>query len=116
MKILTCIGGSRGKSNGSRIIEPVVHSVIEPAFLPSISWSGRGREKDEKIALSKYSNIINLISLVTNKADKNFTQLDTTKALKYKIIKYAPAKFGKKPADKGDENLISVVPEAETNG
>lgn len=115
MKILTSIGGSNGKSNGSKIIELVVHSIIEPTFLPYISWSGRGKEKDEKIALSKYSNIINLISLVMNKADKKFNQLETTKALKYKIIKYAPAKYGTKNDENDAEALISVDPEAATN-
>lgn len=73
-----------------------MHAIIEPTFLPSISWSGRGRGKELKIALSKYTKIVNLIAEILNKADENFDQLKTIQCLKYKIIKYAPAKFGLK--------------------
>lgn len=119
VKILTSIGGTKGKADGLKIIESVVHSIIEPTFLPSISWSGRGKEMGEKIALSKYLKIVNLISLVMNKADKKFNQMETTKALKYKIIKHAPAKYGTKNDKKEAEVLISVkssiVPETAQN-
>lgn len=89
------------------MIEAVVHTLIDPGFLPAISWSGRGRGKEEKIALSKYSNVTKLIVEVMNKADRNFDQLKTLNALKYKVIKYAPAKYGSKQKDiPKDKSLI----------
>lgn len=77
-------------------MEPVVHALIAPDFLPSISWSGRGRGKEEKIALSKYTKLINLIVETVIRADATFDNLQTIKSLKYKILKYAPAKYGSK--------------------
>lgn len=87
-----------------------MHALIEPAFLPSISWSGRGRGKEMKIPLSKFSNTVNLIALALEKADKKFDQLETIKCLKYKVIKYAPAKYGSKEtcASKDDDNISTV--------
>lgn len=96
MEILCEIGGSQGKGDGAKILESVVHKVIQPAFLPKISWSGRGRGNETKIALCQYSNVINLISIVVNRGDRKFNQGETEKCLKYKIIKYAPTRFGEK--------------------
>lgn len=44
-----------------------------------------------------------------SKADKKFNQLETTKALKYKIIKYAPAKHGIKNSE-NDANVLNQQP------
>lgn len=104
MNILSEIGGTRQNSDGSKVLEPVVHALIAPDFLPSISWSGRGRGKESKIALSKYTRITNLIGEVVNLADGNFDQIKTLKDLKYKILKYAPAKYGCK--EKGNSNDV----------
>lgn len=87
------IGGTRGNSDGSKVLEPVVHALIEPNFLPSISWTGRGRGKEVKIALSKYTRITNVITDVMNRADRKFDQTTTIKNLKYKIIKHAPTRY-----------------------
>lgn len=99
LNVLSEIGGTRGNSDGSKVLEPVVHALIAPVFLPSISWSGRGRGKEIKISLSKYTRIINLIVETLNKSDRKFDHLKTTKDLKYRILKYAPAKFGQKEKD-----------------
>lgn len=109
LNLLTAIGGTRGKSNGAKVIEAVVHTLIDPAFLPAISWSGRGRAKEEKIPLSKYSNVTNLIAEVMNKADRSFDQLKTLNSLKYKVIKYAPAKYGSKQKDIPKDETSSVT-------
>lgn len=101
---MTEIGGTHSNSDGSKVLEPIVHALIAPEFLPSISWSGRGRGKEVKIALTKYIRITNLIAEVVNLADGNFGQLRTLKDLKYKILKYAPAKFGSK--DKSNQNDV----------
>lgn len=113
MNILTEIGGTGQNSDGSKVLEPIVHALIAPEFLPNISWSGRGRGKELKIALSKYTRIINLIAEIVNMADGNFDHLRTLKDLKYKILKYAPAKYGSKDrtnqSDVNNTNLPANV-------
>lgn len=107
MNLLTDIGGTRGKSNGKKVIDAVVHSLIDPTFLPSISWSGRGRAKEEKIALSKYTRLTKFIHEVMSKADRNFDYQKTLNVLKYRVLKYAPAKYGSKlNGDPKDKNPI----------
>lgn len=92
--ILQTIGGSAGKSNGTKVLEPLVHALIAPNFLSNISWTGRGKGKEKKIALNAYVKLLNLITVTLNKADKSYNQLKTENDLKYKIIKYATAKYG----------------------
>lgn len=92
--VLKFIGGVNGNNDGEKVLEPVVHSLISPKFLSSISWTGRGRGKERKISLNFYENLVNLITLIVNKADTKFSQLKTLNTLKYKIIKYAQTKFG----------------------
>lgn len=82
--VLKFIGGVNGNNDGEKVLEPVVHSLISPKFLSSISWTGRGRGKERKISLNFYENL----------ADTKFSQLKTLNTLKYKIIKYAQTKFG----------------------
>lgn len=109
LNILTEIGGTKGNADGTKIIESIFHTIITPAFSPDISWTGRGRGKEEKIALSKYSNITNVIAEVMQKADRRFDQLKTLNCLKYKVLKRAPGKFGLKPKsdskEVGDKNV-----------
>lgn len=109
LNMLTDIGGTRGKSDGTKVIEAVVHTLIDPAFLPAISWSGRGRAKEEKIALGKYSNLTKLIAEVMNKADRSFDQLKTLNSLKYKVIKYAPAKFASKQKGNPKDKDVTIT-------
>lgn len=98
-KILKCIGGTAGKSNGAKVLEPLVHALITPTFLCSISWTGRGKGKEKKIPLNGYVNVLNLITLIMNKADKSYNQLMVEKDLKYKIIKHATTKYGDSASD-----------------
>lgn len=95
--MLKTIGGVNGSSDGKKILEPVVHSLISPKYLSAISWTGRGKKNERKIALSGYVNTLNLITLTLNKADDRFDHLKTITNLKYKILKYAHAKFGEHP-------------------
>lgn len=103
MEILVEKGGKRGKSDGSKVVKPVVHALIAPEFLPLISWTGRGNGKERKIALKKYTQIINLIVQVLKLADTNFDEAKTLQNLKYKIIKPAPANYGSK--EKSSHNV-----------
>lgn len=102
---MTEIGGTQGNSDGSKVIEAIVHTVIEPTFLPAISWTGRGRGKEKKISLSKYTNVTKLIAEVMNKADRSFDLSKTLSCLKYKIIKHAPTKYGSNRKD--DSKVMS---------
>lgn len=115
VNILTNIGGKSGNSDGKKILEPIVLAIIEPVFLPSISWSGRGRANEKKIALVAYQNIVNLIALLMSKADKKFNYSATVKALKYKIIKHAPAKYGIERSERDVNVPISVTPKTVYN-
>lgn len=84
-----------------------MHTIITPAFLSSISWTGRGKGKEKKIPLNGYVNILNLITLTLNKADASYNQMKTEYDLKYKIIKYASAKYGDSNRTVGDQSPVS---------
>lgn len=101
-------GGKRGRSDGAKVLKPVVHALISPDFLPSISWTGRGNAKEEKIALKNYTRTTNLIVEVLNYADRNFDESTTLKNLKYQIIKRAPANYGSKEKSNHNVNDITV--------
>lgn len=79
---------------------------MTPAFLSSISWTGRGKGKEKKIPLNGYVNILNLITLTLNKADASYNQLKTENDLKYKIIKYAAAKYGDSSSTADDQSPV----------
>lgn len=93
--------GSGGKLQGSKMLEALVHSIITPKMLSNVSWSGRaGKGKEKKIALSKYDNIIALITSLCQKSDDTYTSNECLKDLKYKILKYAYSKCN-------DDNVTS---------
>lgn len=96
-------GGKLGKSDGSKVLKPIVHALIEPEFLPSISWTGRGNGKEQKIAFKKYTRTVNLIVEIMNLADGSYDETTTLRDLKYKIIKHAPANYG--PKEKSSQNV-----------
>lgn len=108
MNTLQSIGGSTGKSNGAKLLEPLVHSLITPTFLSSISWTGRGKGKEKKIALNAYVKLLNLITVTLNKADKSYNQLKTENELKYKIIKYARTEYGDSNRAPGQSSASSI--------
>lgn len=105
MSILNKIGGESGKANGSKILEPLVLAIFEPKMLNRISWTGRAASgKAKKIAISKYSNILRLITNLCEKADSTYKSEECLYDLKYKIIKYAHAKYGETNAEPGSVN------------
>lgn len=88
------IGGDTGDNDRSKVLEPIVHALIAPILLSSISWSGRaGKGKSKKIALSKYAGIVRIICSLCQKADKSSDSEQCIKDIKYKIIKYAYEKY-----------------------
>lgn len=107
-KILTKIGGEKGNAQGAKIVEPLVHALITPKMLATISWSGRsGKGKEKKIPFSKYNNTINLITSICNKADSKYTSDECVKDIKYKILKYAQGKYGDDDGSNAGEPMIS---------
>lgn len=93
--ILKVVGGEEGTAAGVKVLEQLVQYMINPSFLPSISWTGRGKDKGSKIPLCGFPRIVNFIAVSVNKADSTFTNEKTMNKLKYKILKQAPIKFGK---------------------
>lgn len=69
LNTVRAIGGNNGNSDGFEVLEKIVHSLISPQYLSSISWTGRGKANEKKVALSGYTNIMNLITLTVHKAD-----------------------------------------------
>lgn len=105
------IGGVSGQADGAKVVEPVMHALITPTFSASITWSGRSKKNTKKVALSKYTQIVNVITSICNKADNSYTPDDCLKDIKYKVIKHAQGKFGQstngETTDSTDE-IISV--------
>lgn len=106
--VLKDVGGDKGASIGDKVIEPVVYALIEPAFLANISWTGRGKGNERKIALKKFVNITNLITFTINKADNRCVQDDILKLLKYKVLKYASVKGKDEPTSELADDLRAV--------
>lgn len=106
--VVGAIGGVNGSEDGCRVLEKLVHSLIDPLFLPNVSWTGRGKGKERKVSLCGYSHLINFIVVTVNKADTNFTEDKVNQKLKYTILKHAPSKFGKfKVQPVPDEILVT---------
>lgn len=81
-------------ADGAIVLEAVVFTIIYPSFMAKITWTGRaGKGQAKKIALSKYSNVINLIFDMCYKADQSYSHKRCLEDLKYKIIKYAHSKY-----------------------
>lgn len=90
---MQCIGAD-GNAYGDLVLEKIVHSVISPPYLKDISWTGKGKQKERKIALCKFNYIIDFIKSITFKADKSFTEAKFKDKLIYGILKRAPSKYG----------------------
>lgn len=89
------IGGDSGFNDGANFLEPVVHAIIEPAMLAKISWTGRGSKgKKDKIPMSKYVNILALITSLCQSADTDYDHDTCINDLKKKNLKYASSKYG----------------------
>lgn len=89
------IGGDSGKANGPKVLEPLVHAIIEPKMLAKISLTDRaGKGKAKKEALSKHGSVVRLITSLCEIADITYKPEESSHDLKYAIIKYAQGKFG----------------------
>lgn len=104
-RILQKIGGVDGKGNGPKVLEPLVHSIVEPKMLANISWTGRGKGNEKKIPMSSHVNIIRLITSLCEKADSSYLPEKCTRDIKYKILKYAHSKYSSK--DEESDCIIS---------
>lgn len=88
------IGGDSGDSDGSKVLQPIIHTLIATNLLPSITWSGRtSKGKEKKIPLEKYSNILRLIYSLCHLSDSSYPYQTCEHDLKYKVIKYAHGKY-----------------------
>lgn len=94
------IGGEDGKADGEIVLEKIVHALISPPYLKEISWTGKGRQKERKVALCRLPHLIDFVKAMTVKADSNFTDTQFKDKLIYGILKRAPSKYGGKNEDK----------------
>lgn len=78
---------------GSRATERLVYHLIDPSFLPKISWTGRGKGTEKKIALCRFTYIVNFITNNILKSNK-ITEKEFDREFK-NVLKRAPSKFGK---------------------
>lgn len=88
------IGGDKGDADGEIVLERIVHCLISPTFLPQISWTGKGKQKEKKVALCRLTHLIDLIKVTTVKSDRSFTDAQFKDKLIYGILKRAPSKYG----------------------
>lgn len=103
--MIESLGNSTG--SGSAMLERVVHAMIEVSFLPSMSWTGKGKVKDEKIALGTFIHVINFIKVAVRRTDSSFSDEMFDGQIKYVILKRAPSKYGK-TEDAIEENLLDA--------
>lgn len=82
-----------------------MHSLISTRFLADISYTGKGKQKERKVALCRYTHVLEFIQITTNKADNSFNDAVFKDKLIYGILKRAPSKYGgssKSGDDKGE--------------
>lgn len=84
-----------GKSSGSDVLERLTQYLISPKYLPHVSWTGRGKEKERKFALSACDQLINFLVVTVNKIDRSYNNKKVVSELIYGILKRAPTKYGK---------------------
>lgn len=89
--LFTIIGGKDGASDGVKLLKAIFGYLIEPQFLRTISWSGKGdpKTKEKKIRFEKFSEVVSLIHEVCSTADKKYTHFECHKSMVYKIFKTA---------------------------
>lgn len=102
---LQCIGDD-GNAHGELVLEKVVESVISPPFLRDISWTGKGKGKERKVSLSKFTHLIDFIKSITFKADKTFTNEQFEKKMIYGILKRAPSKYVASSSSSGHKTNV----------
>lgn len=82
------------QADGDIVIEKIVHALINRRFLPEISYTGRGKENERKIAFNRYTFLEDLLKTTTLKADNSFDDAKYKKMFVYEILKRAPSKYG----------------------
>lgn len=105
------IGGDKGSANGFSVLEKLMHSLISSNYLQSISWTGRGKGKERKVALSTFEHVINFITVMVKKADANYSSDKVQHDITYEILKRAPSK-SKNKTMKRNIRVSSVSSEA----
>lgn len=102
---ILAIGGDDGNAEGEIVLERIVCSLISPTFLPVISWTGKGKQKERKVALCRFTHLIDFIKVMTFKADNSFTEAQFRDKLIYGILKRAPSKYGASSKNDDNENV-----------
>lgn len=90
------VGGDKGTADGFKVLDNIMRAIINPSFLPSMSWTGRGKGKEQKIAFNGYPNLFNMITVAVMKADSQYDSTKVQEAITYEVLKRAPSKFGRK--------------------
>lgn len=104
-----------GKSSGDVVLERLTQYIISPKYLPHVSWTGRGKEKERKFALSACNQVVNFIVIIVNKADSNYNHKKVVSELIYNILKRAPSKFGKPKASNQKDSPASSSEESSSS-
>lgn len=103
---MTKIGGEKGDANGETVLEPLIHAIIVPQMLTKISWTGRaGRGKEKKVVLSKYGNILSLITSLCELADRTYKPMECTEHIKHRVLKYAAKYLEENSSAKSKDNI-----------
>lgn len=76
------------------MLEKIVESLISTSYLPDISWTGKGKQKERKVALCRFNHLIDFVKATTFKADTHYTEAKFKDKLIYGILKRAPSKYG----------------------
>lgn len=90
------VGGDKGTADGFKVLNNIMRTIINPSLLPFISWTGRGKGKEQKIAFNVYRNLVNMITVAVMKADSQYDSTQVQESLTYEVFKRAVSKYGKK--------------------
>lgn len=99
-----------GNVDGELVLEKIVHSLINPRYLKDISYTGKGKQKERKVALCKFIYVLDFIKSITFKADRSFSQTQFNSKLIYGILKIAPSKYGTSGKSDVQENVEESSP------
>lgn len=97
-----------GESFGNDVLQRLIHYLISPKYLSKVSWTGRGKGKEKKFALSACVQLINFIVATVNKIDSNYTYKKVVSEITYRILKRAPSKFGRPKASNQKDSPASI--------
>lgn len=95
---------------GADLLERLTHYLISPKFLPHVSWTGRGKGKERKFALSKCIYLVNFIVITVSKVNKKYNHEKVVSEITYGLLKRAPSKYGK---EKTSDQMDCPVPNSD---